>query len=121
MPAATVGDHAIFIGAGTVPSYLNISQSPYDFLYSHTPEGEGFKFTFTTTADEGPPPDESARVAGGLRGPHAGADDSRTTFEPLAIANGFGVALARARANPDRHARLTASGLQPDTDARWCG
>jgi hypothetical protein len=109
-----VGDHAIFIGAGTVPAYLNISQSPYDFLYSHTPEGEGFKFTFTTTADAGAPPNQ-------LEWPEAdavhtlGPDDARTTFEPIASPVGT-ASLSPASGPILTSTHLTASGLQPDKD-----
>jgi hypothetical protein len=109
-----VGDHAIFIGAGTVPSYLNISQSPYDFLYSHLPDGEGFKFTFTTTGDTGAPPNQ-------LEWPAAdavhtlGPDDPRTTFEPLASPMGT-ASLSPASGPILTSTHLTASGLQPNKD-----
>jgi hypothetical protein len=112
--SGNLGDHAIFIGAGTVPSYLNISQSPYDFLYSHLPDGEGFKFTFTTTADNGPPPDD-------LEWPPSeavhtlSADDPRTTFEPLDSPIGT-ASLSPASGPILIHTQLTASGLQPDKD-----
>ena len=108
------GKHAIFIGAGTVPSYLNIAQSPYDFLYSHLPEGEGFKFTFTTTADQGAPANELEWPA-----PEAvralGADDQRTTFEPLESAVGTATLQPAAGAVLSQ-TRLTATGLQPAKD-----
>ncbi len=110
----TLGDHAIFIGAGTVPSYLNIHQSPYDFLYSNLPDGEGFKFTFTTTADNGAPPDQ-------LEWPAAdavhtlGPDDPRTTYEPLAAPTGT-ASLSPASGPIQSTPRLTAAGLQPDKD-----
>jgi hypothetical protein len=112
--SGSVGDHAIFIGAGTVPSYLNISQSPYAFLYSHLPDGEGFKFTFTTTADNGAP-------ANTLEWPPADAvhslapDDPRTTFEPLASSSGT-AALQPSSGPVLTETHLTASGLQPDKD-----
>ncbi|HEY1295277.1 MAG TPA: hypothetical protein VGJ60_19535 [Chloroflexota bacterium] len=112
--SGTVGDHAIFVGAGTVPSYLNISQSPYDFLYAHLPDGEGFKFTFTTTADNGAPPNE-------LEWPAAdavhtlGPDDPRTTFEPIAAPTGS--ATLQPTSGPIlSNTHLAASGLQPDKD-----
>jgi hypothetical protein len=110
----SVGDHAIFIGAGTVPSYLNISQSPYAFLYSHLPEGEGFKFTFTITSDPGAPPNE-------LEWPAADAvhslapDDPRTTFEPL-TSQTASAALQPASGPILTNTRLTARGLQGDKD-----
>jgi hypothetical protein len=112
--SGAVGDHAIFIGAGTVPAYLNIHQSPYDFLYSHLPDGEGFKFTFTTTADNGAPPNE-------LEWPpddavHAlGPDDPRTTFEPLDSPTGS-ASLAPTSGPILSQTHLTAAGLQPDKD-----
>jgi hypothetical protein len=113
--AGPVGNHAIFIGAGTVPSYLNIHQSPYDFLYSHLPDGEGFQFTFNTTADEGPPPDVLEWPAlSAVR--ELGPTDSRTTFEPLPNANGV-ASLSPGSGPILTHTRLSATGLAPDTDA----
>jgi hypothetical protein len=53
------GAHAVFIGAGTSPSYLNIHQSPYDFLYAHLPDAEGFHFTFTSPAMQAARPTRS--------------------------------------------------------------
>jgi hypothetical protein len=109
-----VGDHAIFIGAGTVPSYLNIHQSPYDFLYSNLPDGEGFKFTFTTTADNGAPPDQLEWPAA-TAVHNLGPDDPRTTFEPLPSPTGT-AALSPASGPILTTTHLTASGLQPDKD-----
>jgi hypothetical protein len=109
-----LGPHSIVVGAGTTPAYLNIHQSPYDFLYEHLPDGEGFQFAFTTTADTGPPPDT-------LEWPSASAvrtlaaDDPRTTFEPLPPAAAK-LALEPASGPILTRTRLTASGLRPDTD-----
>jgi hypothetical protein len=112
--AGDVGDHAIFIGAGTVPSYLNINQSPYDFLYSHLPDGEGFKFNFKVTEDHGAPANElewpSASAVRTL-----GANDPRTTFAPLESPLGS-AALEPASGPVLTRSRLTATGLQPDKD-----
>src|SRR6185369_15839216 len=101
---------SIFIGAGTVPSYLNINQSPYDFLYSHLPDGEGFQFTFNTTADQGPPADALEWPA-----PSAvrtlGPEDPRTTFEPLP--NAMGTATLTPSSGPiQTRTRMAASGLR---------
>jgi hypothetical protein len=112
-----VGDHAIFIGAGTVPSYLNISQSPYAFLYSQLPDGEGFKFTFTTTSDAGPPANELEWPAADAVHTLA-ADDPRTTFEPLASPTGT-AALEPASGPILTQTHLTASRLQPDKDVAF--
>jgi hypothetical protein len=112
--AGTVGDHAIFIGAGTVPSYLNIHQSPYDFLYSNLPDGEGFKFTFTTTADNGAPPDQLEWPAAGAVSA-VGANDPRTTYEPLTSPMGS-ASLSPASGPIQTTTHLTAAGLQPDKD-----
>jgi len=112
--SGTLGDHAIFIGAGTVPSYLNIHQSPYDFLYANLPDGEGFKFAFTTTADNGAPPDELEWPAASAVHTPA-ATDPRTTFEPLASPTGS-ASLSPASGTIQSTTRLTATGLQPDKD-----
>ncbi|MBV9577457.1 MAG: hypothetical protein JO057_02585 [Chloroflexi bacterium] len=112
--SGTLGDHAIFIGAGTVPAYLNIHQSPYDFLYSDLPDGEGFKFTFTTTADNGAPPDTLEwPAADAVRS--LGPDEPRTTFQPLTSAVGS-ASLEPASGPIETSTHLTATGLQPDAD-----
>jgi hypothetical protein len=109
------GAHAVFIGAGTSPSYLNIHQSPYDFLYAHLPDAEGFHFTFNVTGDAGSPPDTVEwPVADAVR--TLPADAPRTTLEPLALSS------ARVTLDPSSgpvltRTRLSASGLRPDAPA----
>src|SRR5262249_4740199 len=112
--SGAVGDHAIFVGAGTVPSYLNIHQSPYGFLYENLPDGEGFKFTFTTTADNGAPPDQLEWPAAAAVH-NLGPDDPRTTFEPLATPTAT-AAWSPASAPTQSTTHLTAAGLEPDKD-----
>jgi hypothetical protein len=109
-----IGSHSIVVGAGTTPAYLNIHQSPYDFLYEHLPDGEGFKFDFQATADAGPPPDNLEWPAPSAVAALA-ADAPRTTYEPL------GASLARLTLDPTAGPILTrttlnASGLKPDVD-----
>lgn len=53
--AGAVGRHYIVLDAGTVPAYLNIQQSPYDYVYSHLPDQQSAQFTFDVTGDDGPP------------------------------------------------------------------
>jgi hypothetical protein len=110
-----LGPHSIFVGAGTIPAYLNIHQSPYDFLYAHLPDGEGMPFTFTTTADNGPPPTQVEQPA--VEAVQSLPPDApRTTMEQLPPS------AAAVRLEPDSgpiltQTHLVASGLQPDTDA----
>ena len=109
-----LGQHSIVVGAGTTPAYLNIHQSPYDFLYEHLPEGEGFQFQFTTTLDAGPPPDTLEWPADGAV--HAlPADAPRTTLEPLSPSAAT-VSFEPSSGPILTHTRLTATGLQPDQD-----
>jgi hypothetical protein len=53
--AGPVGQHLIVLNAGTIPAYLNIAQSPYDFFYSHLPDKEDVRLPFNVTSDPGPP------------------------------------------------------------------
>jgi hypothetical protein len=110
-----VGAHSIVIGAGTTPAYLNIHQSPYDFLYAHLPEGEGFQFSFNTTTDGGPPAntlDWPATKAVRTLDP----DAPRTTQEPLSVTSAK-VALDPTTGPILTRTHLTATGLLPDVDA----
>jgi hypothetical protein len=113
--SGATGPHSIFVGAGTLPAYLNIHQSPYDFLYAHLPGGEGFSFTFNTTGDPGPPPTSVEWPA-----PSAvqtlPADAPRTTFEEIAPSS------ASLSLNPSSGPILTtthlsATGLTPGDPA----
>jgi hypothetical protein len=111
-----LGTHSIVIGAGTTPGYLNIHQSPYDFLYTQTPDGEGFQFKFITTVDNGPP-------ANTLEWPASdavrtlSADEPRTTLEPLAPSDAR-VALDPSTGPILTRTRVSASGLRPGADAQ---
>jgi len=53
--AGPTGQHMLLLNAGTIPAYLNIAQSPYDFFYSHLPDKEDVRLPFSVTADSGPP------------------------------------------------------------------
>ncbi len=55
--AGVPGLHFVVLNAGTIPAYLNIGQSPYDFVYAHLPNQEEFRLPFTVTGDAGLPPD----------------------------------------------------------------
>jgi hypothetical protein len=110
-----LGEHSIVVGAGTTPAYLNIHQSPYDFLYAHLPEGEGFQFKFTTTSDEGAaeptsewPALESVR--------ELAADAPRTTFEALSSPTNATMLLEPTSGPILTRTHVSASGLQPNTD-----
>jgi hypothetical protein len=66
--AGPVGQHFVVLNAGSVPAYLNIQQSPYDFVYAHLENQEDLRLTFSVTDDAGPPADrfdwpDPARVA----------------------------------------------------------
>ncbi len=55
--AGAAGDHFVVLNAGTIPAYLNIGQSPYDFVYAHLDNQEEFLLPFTITGDAGMPAD----------------------------------------------------------------
>ena len=110
-----VGLHSIVIGAGTTPAYLNIHQSPYDFLYDHLPDGEGFQFEFRTTADVGPPPNALEWPASSAVQPLA-ADAPRTTFEPLPPSSTARLTLDPATGPVLTRIALNATGLAADAD-----
>ena len=111
-----LGAHSIVVGAGTTPGYLNIHQSPYDFLYTQTPDGEGFQFKFVTTADNGPPANTLEWPASDAVRTLA-ADEPRTTLEPLAPSDAR-VALDPSTGPILTRTRVSASGLRPGADAQ---
>lgn len=53
--AGPVGEHWVVLNAGGVPPYLNIGQSPYDFVYAHLDNREDMRMLFTVTGDVGVP------------------------------------------------------------------
>ena len=109
-----VGQHSITIGAGTVPAYLNIAQSPYDFLYEHLPEGEFFQYSFMTTEDGGPPADAlEFPPSNAVRA--LSADDPRTAMQPLSTSTAQ-LTLEPSSGPILTRTRLSGSGLQPDMD-----
>lgn len=55
--AGSTGQRFVILNAGTVPAYLNIQQSPYDYVYDHLPDKESVRLPFTMTGDNGPPQD----------------------------------------------------------------
>lgn len=109
-----MGPHTISIGAGTVPAYLNIHQSPYDFLYAHTLDGEGFQFGFNVSSDDGPPETSVEWPASGaVKAPAPGAQITTAEASPNATAT---ASLSPSTGPIQTQATLTASSLTPDTD-----
>lgn len=111
-----VGTHSIAVGAGTIPAYLNIHQSPYDFLYAHLPNGEDFQFSFSTTADQGAPETSVEWPAAG-EVQALDADAARTTLEPLQ-STGASMSLNPASGPILTRTRISATALQPETDTQ---
>ena len=117
--AGPVGRHELGLNAGGAPAYLNIAQSPYAFFYDSLPNKEDFRFTFTVTGDDGPPPDtldwpDPARVA------KLPADAPRTATAPLAatgVSASFDVAEGPILSKP----ALSVHGLRAGTavDLEW--
>ena len=117
--AGPIGQHVVVLNAGTIPAYLNIAQSPYDFYYSHLPDKEDVRLPFAVTADPGPPanvldwPDPARVVSLPAGAPRTTLDTSlggaaQGTFEP---------------ASGPIHTRTTlhATGLTPNSpvDVFW--
>ncbi|MFN0074617.1 MAG: hypothetical protein ACKVVP_24305 [Chloroflexota bacterium] len=112
-----LGAHIVQISAGSVPSYLNIHQSPFDFVYSHLPNKEDFQFSFNVTEDTGP---TAASIVWPNASdiPTASSDTVRTTsrgIPPTASAN----ANFEPQAGPvGSLATLRMTGLQPNSPAQ---
>lgn len=100
--AGPVGQHTIQIGNAISYLYLNVPQSPIPFT-------KGFTFTFTTTADDGPPPaviDWPVSVAPTV--------SERTTLQKAGLAAGSGATmrLTKTSGAVDTKVGLTVSGLK---------
>ncbi len=113
--SGAIGAHSIFVGAGTLSAYLNIHQSPYDFLYAHLPGGEGFSFTFNTTSDPGPP-SISAEWPSLNAVQTLPSDAPRTTLEELAPSTAA-LKLDPASGPILTTTHLSATGLTPGDPA----
>jgi hypothetical protein len=99
--AGPVGRHTIQIGNAISYLYLNVPQSPIPYT-------NGATFTFTATADDGPPPpsiDWPVNVAPTV--------SARTTLQTSGLATGSDVkaTLATTRGPVDTSVELSASGL----------
>ncbi|HLG70086.1 MAG TPA: hypothetical protein VK009_06630 [Chloroflexota bacterium] len=117
--AGPAGKHTFVLNAGSIPAYLNIAQSPYDFVYSHLDDKEDVQLPFTVTDDAGLPADA-------LDWPDAGSVASLAPDAPrtaLAKQDSAGVkASLEPASGPIRtKSTLTATGLPANTkiDAYW--
>ncbi len=114
--AGPVGDQYVVLNAGTVPAYLNIAQSPYDFVYAHLPDHEDIRLPFRVTGDGGMPPDQMdwpdpSRVA--ELGPDAPRTAAVNPPKP-----GVGAELRPARGPILSTPTLVATGLAPGADVQ---
>jgi len=114
--AGPVGQHFVVLGAGTVPAYLNIEQSPYDFVYSHLPNHEDMRLSFRVSSDPGLPPDAmdwpDSRLVASLA-----ADAPRTGASALLVP-GISANLEPASGPILSKPVLHASGLAPNADVQ---
>ncbi len=109
--AGPVGPHLIEVGDAISFLYLNLPQSPLPFA-------NGATATFTTTADDGPPPpsiDWPASVTPTV--------SARTTLQAsgLSTASGVSAALSSTSGRVGQRFGLTATGLDSGArvDAEW--
>jgi hypothetical protein len=110
--AGSIGQHFIILNAGTIPAYLNIEQSPYDYVYSHLPDKESIRLPFKVTADNGLPKDsvdwpDPGRVVA------LDADGTRTTASPE-FNTDVRAALSSTEGPIKSHTTLSATGLTPN-------
>jgi hypothetical protein len=106
--AGPIGTHVVSLTAGTVPSYLNIHQSPFDYVYAHLDNKEDFQFTFRVTEDDGATPDAIVWPAA------ASANESvRTTARGTAPLAGVSGAFEPEAGPVGSATTLRLRGLQP--------
>jgi len=114
--AGPVGQHFVVLNAGTVPAYLNIGQSPYDFVYAHLPNQEDVRLPFRVTSDPGVAADrmdwpDAAHVAKlDSHAPRTAASGHVYNGVAAELLPGSGPILSTPR--------LTVSGLAPMTDVQ---
>jgi hypothetical protein len=106
----------VVLNAGTTPAYLNIHQSPYDFVYAHLPNQEELRLPFSVTGDAGPPPDQ-------MDWPDASRVAALESSAPRTTANLDGDFFARAELSPGAgpvlsRTALNASGLSAGEEVR---
>jgi hypothetical protein len=118
--AGPVGQHVVVLNAGTIPAYLNIAQSPYDFFYSHLPDKEDIRLPFAVTSDPGPPANvidwpDPARVASLAPGA------PRTTLDTSAGSGAASGTFEPASGPIHTHPSLHVTGLTPNSpvDVYW--
>jgi hypothetical protein len=110
--AGSIGQHFIILNAGTVPAYLNIEQSPYDYVYDHLPDKESVRLPFTVTGDNGLP-DDSVDLPDPARVATLGPDAVRTTASPE-LKTDVKATLSEAEGPIKSHPTLNATGLTPN-------
>jgi hypothetical protein len=111
-----IGQQYVVLGAGTVPPYLNIGQSPYDFVYSHLPNHEDVRLPFRVTSDPGPTPDavdwpDPTQVAS------LPANAQRTAASLISVP-GIAAELQPASGPVLSRPMLQATGLEPNVDVQ---
>lgn len=114
--AGPAGKHIIQLNNSTATApgaYLNTQQSPQDYIYAHLDNKQEFRFVFTVTKDNGPPPDglqwpDNERIA------RLSSHAPRTTMslKPAATA---AATLHPASGQIQSQTTLRATGLPADT------
>lgn len=117
--AGSIGQHFIILNAGTVPAYLNIQQSPYDYVYSHLPDKESVRLPFKVTGDAGLP-DDSIDLPDPARVGTPGPDAVRTTAS-LELKTDVKATLSATEGPIKSRPTLSATGLTPNepVSAYW--
>src|SRR3972149_5826257 len=110
--AGPVGAHTIqLLQSSSAQPYLNVQQSPVAYLWDNIPERE-FRWTFTATRDDGPPPPAIEFPDGSLV---AAVSDAapRTTKAAVPVALAFSAVFEPPRAPILSRASLRADRLPP--------